>query len=202
MGFDAIWISPVVENVEETTAYGEAYHGYWGQNIHNLNSHFGTPEDLKELSTALHARGMYLMLDVVVNHMVTVPKHDPSGAVTFDYTTITSFPAESAFHQFCLISDYNNQTDVEQCWLGDEKLPLADLDTENESVVQTLNGWVKDLVQFYNVNGIRIDTAKHVRKDFWPDFLKSARVFSMAEVRQSFSHSFLSSREFPIGLER
>ncbi|KAG5652836.1 alpha-amylase [Sphagnurus paluster] len=27
MGFDAVWISPVVENVEQETAYGEAYHG-------------------------------------------------------------------------------------------------------------------------------------------------------------------------------
>ena len=27
MGFDAVWISPVVKNVEGTTAYGEAFHG-------------------------------------------------------------------------------------------------------------------------------------------------------------------------------
>lgn len=27
MGFDAIWISPIVENLEGETAYGEAYHG-------------------------------------------------------------------------------------------------------------------------------------------------------------------------------
>jgi alpha-amylase len=28
MGFDAVWISPVVANIEGTTAYGEAFHGY------------------------------------------------------------------------------------------------------------------------------------------------------------------------------
>lgn len=27
MGFDAIWISPVVGNIEGNTSYGEAYHG-------------------------------------------------------------------------------------------------------------------------------------------------------------------------------
>lgn len=27
LGFDAIWISPVVENLEGETGYGEAYHG-------------------------------------------------------------------------------------------------------------------------------------------------------------------------------
>lgn len=35
-----------------------------------LNSHFGTEEDLQALADALHARGMYLMVDVVTNHMV------------------------------------------------------------------------------------------------------------------------------------
>ena len=28
MGFDSIWISPIVANVEQTTAYGQAYHGF------------------------------------------------------------------------------------------------------------------------------------------------------------------------------
>ena len=28
MGFDAIWISPIVANVEGNTSYGEAFHGY------------------------------------------------------------------------------------------------------------------------------------------------------------------------------
>lgn len=30
-----------------------------------LNAHFGTPQDLLDLSMALHSRGMYLMVDVV-----------------------------------------------------------------------------------------------------------------------------------------
>lgn len=27
MGFDAVWISPIVENIEDDTDYGQAYHG-------------------------------------------------------------------------------------------------------------------------------------------------------------------------------
>ncbi len=27
MGFDAVWISPIVKNIEAETAYGYAYHG-------------------------------------------------------------------------------------------------------------------------------------------------------------------------------
>lgn len=36
MGFDAIWISPVVDNL------GDGYHGYWAKNWDGINSHFGT----------------------------------------------------------------------------------------------------------------------------------------------------------------
>lgn len=37
---------------------------------YSVNSNYGTADDLKALASALHDRGMYLMLDVVVNHMV------------------------------------------------------------------------------------------------------------------------------------
>ena len=79
MGFTAIWISPVNKNIEGVTAYGESYHGYWIDDISQLNPHFGTPDDLKALSAELHSRGMYLMVDVVVNNVVaTTTKPDLS----------------------------------------------------------------------------------------------------------------------------
>jgi alpha-amylase len=69
MNFDAIWISPIVEQLPQTTGWGEAYTGYWAQNLYALNDNFGSANDLKSLVKAVHDRGMYLMLDIVVNHM-------------------------------------------------------------------------------------------------------------------------------------
>ena len=175
LGFDAIWISPVVANVEGFTAYGEAYHGYWAQDIYNLNPHFGTPGDLVALSSALHARKMYLMVDVVVNHF------GPANS-SASYASFNPLNQPSYFHPECLITDYNNQTDVEQCWLGDDKLALADVDTENPRIVKMFNHWIKFLVKGYGIDGIRIDTAKHVRKDFWPAFAASSGVYTVGEV--------------------
>lgn len=71
MGFTAIWISPVVENVMGLTSDGNSYHGYWARWIDSINTNFGTPSDLVALSEALHSRSMYLMVDVVTNHMVS-----------------------------------------------------------------------------------------------------------------------------------
>lgn len=55
MGFTAIWISPVVEQVADPS---RGFHGYSAQNLYGLNSHFGTASDLNALASALHDRGM------------------------------------------------------------------------------------------------------------------------------------------------
>lgn len=68
------------------TSYGEAYHGYWQKNLFEVNQHFGSKDDLKALSAALHARGMYLMVDVITNHMASISAHDK-----IDYKTLAPF---------------------------------------------------------------------------------------------------------------
>ena len=55
MGFDAVWISPVVEQIDDPS---RAYHGYSAQDIYSLNSNFGTTSDLHNLANDLHSRGM------------------------------------------------------------------------------------------------------------------------------------------------
>ena len=57
MGFDAIMISPITENVP----YG--YHGYWMKNLKSLNPKFGTSADLKGLVDSAHRKNMLVMLD-------------------------------------------------------------------------------------------------------------------------------------------
>lgn len=117
--------------------------------------------------------------------LVTVPSNSSGNSQdpTFDYSEITPFSTASDYHPFCLIQNYDNQTDVEQCWIGDKVLPLSDLNTEDPAIVKTMNDWIEGLVKKYNIDGVRIDTVKHVRKDFWPDFAKSAGVFTIGEVR-------------------
>lgn len=119
------------------------------------------------------------MLDVVVNHMAPL---NPKVNFT-DFSP--PFADASAFHQRCFVAestDPSNQTAVEQCWLGDADMPLPDLNTENPTVSGKLLDWVQNLVQKYSIDGLRIDTVKHIRKDFWPDFSKAAGVFALGEV--------------------
>ncbi|KAJ6605370.1 alpha-amylase [Mycena vulgaris] len=184
MGFDAIWISPIVKNADNTS-YGDGYHGYWSQDIDTISPHFGTPDDLKALSAALHARGMYLMLDVVINHFAGVPTNttvSDSNRFTFNFSSLLPFATEADFHVQCFINDFHNQTEVEQCWLGDENLPLPDINTEDDAIVEKLLKWVKDTVTEFDLDGVRIDTVKHIRHDFWNNFTANAGVFTLGEV--------------------
>ncbi len=68
LGVTALWISPVVRNVESDAGFA-SYHGYWTQSFVDVNLHFGSLEKLRELVRECHARGIKVILDVVVNHV-------------------------------------------------------------------------------------------------------------------------------------
>lgn len=70
LGATAVWITPPVANMWwDPEQKSGGYHGYWARNLKKVDEHFGTVETYKRLSEALHQRGMYLIQDVVPNHM-------------------------------------------------------------------------------------------------------------------------------------
>ena len=93
MGFDAIWISPVIENTPN------GYHGYWARNFNEINPHFGTRQDLKNLVNEAHKKGIWVMVDVVANHV---------GPVGEDYSSIYPFNQPSHYHEKCSIKNWDN----------------------------------------------------------------------------------------------
>ncbi|KAI0665092.1 alpha-amylase [Cubamyces menziesii] len=173
-GFTAIWISPVSQNYEgPRTPYGDPYHGYWIADATQLNSKFGTADDLKALSDELHSRGMYLMVDVVVNNVMAL-------STTPDLSTYM-FKDQSQYHPYCPI-DWGNTTSEQNCWLGDLNVTLPDVNTQDPGVVSAYSTWIKALVQEFNIDGLRIDAAKHVDMEFWPQFCGAAGVYCIGEV--------------------
>ncbi|KAJ6184948.1 hypothetical protein N7519_006249 [Penicillium mononematosum] len=177
LGFDAVWISPVQSQESTRTADLSAYHGYWPNDLYSINSHFGTSDDLQALSAALHARDMYLMLDIVVGDMAWA-----GNASTIDYSTFNPFNDQKYFHDYKLLSeDPTNDTCVLDCWLGDNTISLPDLRNEDQEVQQILGTWVTQLVSNYSIDGLRIDSVLNIPPVFFSDFSKSAGVFTMGE---------------------
>jgi glycosidase len=68
LGVTAIWISPVFKQAP----FEPTYHGYGIQNFLDVDPHFGTREDLRDLVDAAHQQGIYCILDIILNHAANV----------------------------------------------------------------------------------------------------------------------------------
>ena len=165
MGFDAIWLSPIVLNTPT------CYHGYCAENFYKINPKFGTEQDFINLVTAMHNRNMWIMADVVANHV------GPIGANLEDVEIIVPFNKSSYYHPYCPI-DWNNPWSVHNCWLA----YLPDLNRTVPYVRSTLLSWINWIVNKYHIDGLRIDTCLEVPTDFWSEFSASAGVYTACEV--------------------
>ncbi len=64
LGFTAIWVTPIVEN-----ASGLDYHGYHASDFSKVDHRYESQGvGFKEVVDAAHARGMKIILDIVINH--------------------------------------------------------------------------------------------------------------------------------------
>jgi alpha-amylase len=95
-----------------------------------------------------------MMVDLVFNHV---------GPVGTDFSRIYPFNSSEHYHDWCEINNWDDQWQVENCRLA----ALPDLKQENEWVTNQLIGWAQWIIANYSLDGIRIDTIKHVPKTFW-----------------------------------
>lgn len=65
LGCTTVWVGPPFKQRKDDDCSG---HGYAMQNFLDIDPRFGTIEDLQELTREAHKRGMYVVLDIVINH--------------------------------------------------------------------------------------------------------------------------------------
>lgn len=117
------------------------------------------------------------MVDVVPNHMGSV-----STRANVDYSQLRPFNQRSYYHNPCDI-DYNNDTSIKQCWIGSNTVSLPDLRTEDSTVQNMWNTWIRQLVSNYSIDGLRIDTAYQINQGFWAGFQAAAGgIHTLGEV--------------------
>lgn len=194
LGVNAIWMAPIFEQIHEGTDEGTGltygFHGYWTKDWTALDPNFGTKEDLRELISEAHKRGIRVLLDAVVNHTGPVTKTD------------TQWPNEWVRTEpQCTYKDY--QTAV-SCTLvknlpdvlteSDEAVELPPQLVEKwkkegryEAEIESLNSffevtkypraprfyimkWLGDYISDFGIDGYRVDTVKHVEESVWQEF--------------------------------
>ncbi|WP_210364618.1 alpha-amylase family glycosyl hydrolase [Bacillus sp. REN3] len=153
MGFTAIWLTPVFDNVDK------GYHGYWIKDFYKTEEHFGSVDKFKELVKEAHKRDIKIILDFVVNHVG--PEHE-----------WLNDPAKNDwFHLKKDIMDWNDQDELENNWL----YGLPDLAQENPETRKYLLDAAKWWIEETDIDGYRLDTVRHVPVDFWEDFSKEVK---------------------------
>ena len=72
LGVDAIWISPPFEQIHGFRSGPGfafyAYHGYWTLDFTQPDAAFGTKDEFRQMVDAAHAKGIRVVLDVIMNH--------------------------------------------------------------------------------------------------------------------------------------
>jgi glycosidase len=168
LGATALWISPVVRQVAAPGNGGgvnssrpfAGFHGYWADRFDAIEPHFGDLAELQALADAAEEAGLSLVIDVVVNHT------GPNSSV------LASNPSWFRTGSQC------GSDDVTMCLSG-----LPDFRQEQPAVTDFLNGTIRYLRDNVpGLDGLRMDTMKHVGDAYWRQFFASDGVGSPAAL--------------------
>jgi glycosidase len=199
LGVTAVWTTPVYENHETSS-----YHGYGATDLYKVDEHYGSLEDLKALATALHARGMKLVLDTVPNHVG--PENpwvkDEPAQDWFHGTAAHHLAAETNFA--ALIDPHAPERDrvgTLQGWFADT---LPDMNTDSPAVAQYLRQNAVWWIEETGADALRIDTFPYVNREFWNAFNGELTALypRMTEVGEVFNGDEVITSSFAGGVTR
>ena len=171
MGYDAVQVSPVVENaVVEGRPWWERYQPV----TYTIGNRSGDRAAFADMIARCEAAGVGIYVDVVLNHMTGVYSGVGTSGSTFgeyDYPGLYDY---DDFHHCGLtegdeIRDWEDPTQVRTC----ELVNLADLATEKPEVRDRLAAFLRDLNDL-GVAGYRVDAARHMAPDDLAAILEQA----------------------------
>lgn len=155
LGVNALWLLPVYAS--------PAYHGYAAEDYYNIEPHYGDNETFRRLVSEAHERGIYVTVDLALNH--TSEKHPW-------FQDASSGPDAA-------LRDWYIWEDSDPGWLGPDKQTvwfqrkgsyyyaffggsLPDLNLRNEAVtaqmLDVVDFWLRDM----GVDGFRLDAIRHL----------------------------------------
>lgn len=182
LGVTAIWLNPWYDNVNhlnEREQYEEGpitdYHGYGATDFYEVEEHFGTLAELKQLVEEAHQLELKVIQDQVANHS------GPYHPWVLDQPTPTWFNGTAAKHSANLFQPWTLQD------------PRADYEAKR----QTLDGWFIDILPDLNqgdeetaryiiqntlwwigvtgLDAIRQDTLPYVPRAFWREWMAAIK---------------------------
>lgn len=150
LGTDAVYFSPVFES--DT-------HGYNTRDFKKIDVRLGTNEDFKDICDKLHDNGIKVVLDGVFNHV---------GRGFYQFQDVIKNRENSPYLSWFNInlggnSGYNDGLWYEG-WEGN--YDLVKLNLRSEDVIGLIFDAVRYWVEYFGIDGIRLDVAYYLDMDF------------------------------------
>lgn len=158
LGCNAVYFSPVFES--DT-------HGYNTRDYCRIDCRLGTNEDFKLVCDKLHEKGIRIVLDGVFNHV---------GRGFPQFRDVCEKKWDSPYKDWFNINFDGNSSYNDGLWYEgwEGHYDLVKLNLKNPAVIDHLLSAVKYWIEYFGIDGIRLDVAYCL--DF--DFLKRLRSFT------------------------
>jgi glycosidase len=185
----------------------DTYHGYGIQDFLEVDPRFGTKEDLEELVGQAHARGIYVILDIIINHTGdnwAYPGDHPyyfwkDASGPFDFGFWREIDPAPGIQENDAVwprelqdpggykrrGQIRNWGDPEEAIHGDF-LSLKELDLTHPAVLDTLIKVYKYWIAMTDVDGFRIDTVKHMESSATAIFCNAVREYAKRIGKHNF----------------
>lgn len=150
LGVGAVYFSPIFES--DT-------HGYNTRDYRKIDLRLGTNEEFRQLVEDMHKSDIRVVLDGVFNHV---------GRGFFAFQDVLQHRWDSRYKDWFHISFDGNSNYNDGLWYEgwEGNYDLVKLNLRNEEVINYLLDSVKYWIEYFDIDGIRLDVAYMVDKDF------------------------------------
>lgn len=150
LGANAVYLCPIFESDR---------HGYDTRDYRKVDCRLGTNKDFTQVCQTLHDHGIKVVLDGVFNHV---------GRGFWAFQDVQEKKWDSPYKDWFHISFDGNSNYNDGFWYEgwEGHYELVKLNLRNPAVVDYLLGCIKFWVNEFNIDGLRLDVAYCLDKDF------------------------------------
>ena len=174
-GFTGIWLPPSSDSL--------APQGYLPRDLYNLNSEYGSSEQLRDLISTIHEHGMHACADIVINHRCATDQG--SGGAWNRWSG-----DKLAWDERAVTTDNPTFRGQGNSGSGDDFHAAPNIDHSQDFVRKDLKEWLNWLQEDVGFDSFRFDFTKGYCGKFVKEYLEaSGPEFAVGEFWDSLSYS-------------
>jgi len=167
MGFTAIWLNPLLENRMPE----RSYHGYSTTDFYRIDPRYGSNESYRELVALARARGVGVIMDMIVNHIGS-GHWWMDDLPTKDWLNFQGDPQITSHEHITEQDPYASSYDTRlysDGWFVDS---MPDLNQRNPLLADYLTQNALWWIEYLGLQGIRMDTYPYPDKHYMAEWCR------------------------------